>query len=141
MSLTFLIPVASQHNCNKSSALLHQNQYHSKLHTPPEKCGASVKCKPPPGNQQAPQVSQYKKNSKNTPLSNSSNLSITAAILWPLLIKTPVFFLAKKIATLTGNIWEYLQCVRWHQHNPECDSYPLKVLALVCTKMINIIPL
>ena len=43
---------------------------------------------------------------------------ITATVLWPLLIKNTVFVLAKKLTSLTGNTWEALQCVRWHQNDP-----------------------
>ena len=74
---------------------LRQNQYHSKVHTPPDKRGASAKGKPPSYNQQSPQVSQYNKNGINTPLSDSSNSSIAAAILWPLLIKNMALFSLK----------------------------------------------
>ena len=44
--------------------------------------------------------------------------TISAAILWPLLIKNPVLFLAKKISSPTGMTWKALQCVRWHQNTP-----------------------
>ena len=49
-------------------------------------------------NQQAPQVIQDMNNSKNTPSSDSSDLSIAATVLWPLLIKNAVFSLAKTIS-------------------------------------------
>ena len=96
MSLTFPGTVACQKNCNKSSTLPPQNKYISKVHTPPYKRGARAKGKPLSDNQQAPQVSQYKKNGKNTPYSDSSDLSITAAILWLLFIKNLVFFSQNK---------------------------------------------
>ena len=50
-------------------------------------------------------------------------------------------FLAKKIASLAGNTWEALQCVRWHQNAPEGVSCTFKVLSLVRAKMINIMQL
>ena len=42
---------------------------------------------PPPENQQDQQLSQYKKNGKSKPSSDSSNFLILTAVLWPLLIK------------------------------------------------------
>ena len=102
MSLTRPGPVAHQHNHDKSSAPLRQNQYHSKSHTPPDKRGASAEGSPPPDNQQSPQVSQYNNNGKNTPSLDFSDLSITVAVLWQLLIKNTVYFIAKKLALLTG---------------------------------------
>ena len=68
--MTYHGPIACQHNHKKSSALLSQNQYYSKPHTLPDKHGVSAKGNPPSENQQAPQVSQYKKNGNNTPLYN-----------------------------------------------------------------------
>ena len=56
-----------------------------------------MKGKPPPDNQQAPQVSQYNKNVNNTLSLYLSYLSISAAVLWPLLIENPVL-LAKNIS-------------------------------------------
>ena len=94
MSMTFPGPVSRQHNRDKSSAPLLQNQYHSKSHPTPDKCGASAKGIPQTENHQAPQVSQDKKNGKKIPfldLLDSSYLSIAAAVLWPLLIKNLVF--------------------------------------------------
>ena len=53
----------------------------------------------------------------------------------------PGIFFTKKIALLTGNTCEALQCVRYHQTAPEGAYRPFKVLALVCAKMIDIISL
>ena len=117
MSLTCPGPVARQHNCDKSSVQLRQNQYHSKVHTPLDKRGASAKGNPPPDNHQSPQVSQDKKNGKNTPNSDSS---ITPALLWPRLIENPVVLPVKNLASLTANTWEALQFVRWHPNSGGC---------------------
>ena len=141
MSLTCRGPVACQHNRKKSSAPLHQNQYNSKPHTSPEKRGSSAKGKPTPENQKETQVSKYKKNGKNTPSLDSSDSSTPAAVLWQLLFENTVFFLAKKPASLTGDTWEALQCIRWHHNATEGESFPFKVLKLIRTKMINIMPL
>ena len=81
MSLTFPSPVARQYNRGKYSSPLRQNKYHSKPHTPPDKRGASVKGNPAPDNQHAHQISQYNKNSKKTPSSDSSDFSIAAVVL------------------------------------------------------------
>ena len=56
-----------------------------------------MKGNPPPENQQTSQVSQDKKNGKNTPYLYLSDSSITAAVLWPLLIENTIF-LAKDIS-------------------------------------------
>ena len=73
------------------------------------------------------------------PLTKSDK--IAAAVLWLLLIKNPVFYLAKKLSSPTGITWESLQCVRCHQNAPEGSSRPFKVMKLVCAIMINIMPL
>ena len=39
-----------------------------------------------------------------------------------------VFFLAKKLALLTGNTWESLQCVIFYQKYPEGACRPFKVM-------------
>ena len=84
MSLTSPGPISCKKNLNKSSAPIYQSKYHSKAHTPPDKPGASVKGNPPLDNQKVTQVSKEKKNGKNTPLLDSSDLSNDAAVLWPL---------------------------------------------------------
>ena len=78
-------------------------------------------------NQQEPLGSQDKKNGKNTPFSGSLLSSIDAAILWPLWLENAVFFHQKKLASLTGNTGEALQCVRLHQKAPErvCRQFKL----------------
>ena len=53
--------------------------------------------------------------------------SIAAAVLWPLWLENPVFF-TKKIASLTGNTCEALQCVILHQKDPEGACRKFKVL-------------
>ena len=97
MPMTFPGPVARQHDREKSSAPLPQNQYNPKPHNPPDKRGAIAKVKYPPENQQVPKVSQDKKNGNNTPSSDYSDFSISADILSLLLIKNAVFFIAKTI--------------------------------------------
>ena len=141
MSLTFPGPVACQHNCDKSSSPLRQNQCYSKSHTPPDKRDASSKGNPPPENQQEPQVIQDKNNGKNTPSSNLSDLSIAAAVIWLMLIKTPALLLLKQLASLTGNTWGALQCVWWNQNDSKSASRTFKVLTHICAKIINIMPL
>ena len=61
-----------------------------------------------------------------------------SAVLWPLKIENPVFFLLKKLTSPMGNTWEALQCSRWHQNAPEYASRPFKVLTLVRAKMIDV---
>ena len=63
---------------------------------PPNRRGASAIHIPSSENQQAPQVSQDKKNGKNKPFSVSPLSLIAAAVLWLLWLKNPVFFHAKK---------------------------------------------
>ena len=104
MSLTCHSPIACQHNWDKSSAPLCQNQYHSKVHTSPDKRGASTKGKPTPNNQCFPKVSQEKKNGKNTPSYNFSYSSITAPILWAMLIKNLDFSRLKKQPCSQGTL-------------------------------------
>ena len=84
MSLTFPVTVSHQHNRNKSSAPLRQDQYHSWPHTPHDIRGASAKDNPPPNNQQVPQVIQENNNGKITPSLDSSDFPNAAAVLWPL---------------------------------------------------------
>ena len=84
MYLTFPSPASCQHNHEKSSVPLRQDQSHSYPHTPPDRRDASAKGNPPPENQQVHQLIQENKNSKNTPLLDSSGFSNAAAILWPL---------------------------------------------------------
>ena len=91
ISLIFPVPVACQHNFDKSSDSLCENKYHSRPHTTPEKRGEIKKGNPPPENQQAPQLSQENNNGKNTKSSYLLYSSIAAAVLWQLLIKNPFF--------------------------------------------------
>ena len=99
MYITCPLPRERQQNCNKCSAPLRENQYNSKPHTSHAKRGASNKVKPPPENQQAPQVIQDKKNSKNTPFSDLSDSSIAAAVLWNIFVENQ-FFLLNTLALL-----------------------------------------
>ena len=94
-----------------------------------------------PDNHQVPQVSQDKKNGKNTPPLDSSDFSITAAVLWQLLITNPVFSCKTKLALFTRDTRKALQCVIWHQNTPEGASPLFKVLTLVHTKLFDIMPL
>ena len=88
MFMTCPIPIAFQKNTDKYSAPLRQNQYNLKPHTSPDKRSARAKSNPRPDNKQAPQVSQYKNNCKNTSSLDLSYSSIYGAVLWQLLIKT-----------------------------------------------------
>ena len=67
-------------------------------------------------------------------------MSIAAAVLWPLWLENPVFY-TKKIASLTGNTWEALRCVRLNQKAPEGACRPFKVLTLALPKMFELIVL
>ena len=82
---------------------------------------------PPAGNQQTQQVSRDNKNGKNTSLSGLLVSSISAAVLWPLL--------------LTGEILEALHYVRLHQKDPEGACHTFKVLTLAHDKMFKLIVL
>ena len=64
-----------------------------------------------------------------------------AAVLWPLCLKNVVFFKRKKLASITGNTWEALQCIRLHQKAPEDACRPFKVLTLARPKMFELIVL
>ena len=55
--------------------------------------------------------------------------------------QNPGIFIAKKIASTTGNTCGDLQCVKWHHNDPEGASRPFKVLTLIRVKMINRMPL
>ena len=77
-------PQACQHNREKSSTNPWQNRHRSKSHTLPQNCDASAASNPLHDNQQVPQESQYKNKFKST---SSPNLSISAALLWPILPK------------------------------------------------------
>ena len=67
-------------------------------------------------------------------------MSIAAAVLWPLWLENPVL-IQKKIASLTGNTWEALQCVRLNQKAPEGACRPFKVLTLAPPKTLELIVL
>ena len=82
-----------QHICDKSSDPCCQNWYDSKSHTIINKCGTSTARNPPPENEQAPNLSQYKKNCKIT---LSSYLSTVTYFQLPLLLKNPYFFSPKQ---------------------------------------------
>ena len=86
-------PCSLSTQSQRSSAPLRQNKYNPKPHTTPDKHGASAKVNPTSDNKKDPQVRQCKKNGKNKPSSDYSDSSITAAILWQLLIENPVLFL------------------------------------------------
>ena len=51
------------------------------------------------------------------------------------------FFHAKQIASLTGNTWGALQCVKLNQKAPEVAFRPFKVLTLALPKMFELIVL
>ena len=52
-----------------------------------------------------------------------------------------VFFHAKQLASLTGNTWEALKCVRLYQKAPEGVLRPFKVLTLDRAKIFELIVL
>ena len=85
-------------------------------------------------------VSSYPMPQPNPPLSTSD--TIAAAVISPLWLENPFFFLSLKlVASLTSNTWEALQWVRFHQKAPEVACRPFKVLTLYCPKMFELIVL
>ena len=106
---------------------------------PPDRHGASVMHISPTDNQQAPQLSQDKKNGKNTPFLGLPVSSIDAAVLWLLWIENPCFLDMKTLASLTGDIWEALQCIILHQRYPDGACRLFKVLTLNCAKIFKLI--
>ena len=111
----------------------HQNQYHSRAHTLPDKCDA---INAPPNNQQVPHENQYKNNGNST---SSSDSLFAAALLWLLLLKNwGGGGIAKKITSPKGNTWEALQCVKMYQEAQERVCYPFKVLTPVRAKIFDL---
>ena len=103
MSLTCPGLVSCQHNRDKASAPLRQNQYHSKSHTSPDKRVASAKGNIPTDNQQDTQVSKHNKNGNNT-IVGLFRFFNRCCCFMAAVNQNPVFFLEKKqLDSLTGN--------------------------------------